>query len=80
MSKKQPIERVVWVDSCTPRGWTHRNDLKGYKATSCVSVGFVVSEDAKNLTLASHDNPSGGQVDGIMCIPKVSIKSRKVIA
>lgn len=75
MSKKQSIERVRWVDSCSPRGWTQKEALKGYVPVQIESIGWVVSEDANSLTLAGHASTT--EYDGIMCIPKAVITSRK---
>lgn len=78
-SKKAPLLLVTWVDSCSPRRWTAREDLEtGYSPTTVESIGWRVCEDAKSLTIAAHVTPE--QYDGIMCIPKVAITSRKTLA
>lgn len=74
---RPPAEVVKWVDSCSPRTWTPRSDLKGYLPSSIVSVGFVVDEGETHLTIAGHWSPEC--VDGILCIPKAAITSRRVL-
>jgi hypothetical protein len=69
---------VKWVDSYgISSGW---RDLSGYKAQllNIVSLGFIVFEDEKVVALAhnySEETPdTPEQANGIMVIPKVSIK------
>lgn len=77
--KLDRIVSVEWVDSCRPHGWTDIADLgEDYKPSHILTAGYLVREDDDCLIVASSQNVGrgGGQVDGIMCIPKVAILSR----
>lgn len=79
--KKQTENRKVcirWVDSGMESGWRDISD--GFKVSeiSIESFGIIIYEDEKVIGLAHNysdetDN-SGTQVNGIMTIPKSSIK------
>jgi hypothetical protein len=75
---------VEWVDSCSYGGiWKDPSELDG-GAKTCFTVGWVIHENAKSLTLASSAglNATDGfdQVAGDMTIPRAAITRTKVLA
>jgi len=79
-----PLVEVKWVDSCGPHGWTRLRDVLGHSVSRCVSVGYLVRDEADQKTLVAHvdmcDGDLGGSnVDGVIHIPTVAILSCRVI-
>ena len=80
MKIKYRIEYIEWIDSfgCSS-GWSEIKPIE--TVLICVSVGFVVSENDKTISLANsvayETEDTKEQANGIMTIPKVSIISRK---
>jgi len=71
-----PLLRVEWVDAATLDGWRGREDvLRSPGVAVCVTVGFLIHEDASELRLAQ--TVSDGSVNGVMSIPVGMVKSRK---
>ena len=74
------IEVVKWIDAIGDgKGWETKDNLddEDYVVSS---VGYVVKETDKYLTLAMDLGPGDGQTNGRGRIPKGIIISRKVIA
>ena len=72
------IELVIWRDAHTDNeSWISSQDLEDYDHL-VHSVGFVVKETDKNLTLAM-DLDGAGQTNGRGRIPKSLIVSREVL-
>jgi hypothetical protein len=68
---------VEWLDSRQPtRGWQFLEDMKMPKSCRCLSVGWLLDEDADRVVIAAHrnDQDQDDQVMGIMVIPSGSIK------
>jgi len=74
---KYKLECIDWVDSHGHSGWVEPEK----KAKNCViySVGWVVSETKKNITITSHIDPMFNHYHAPMTIPKCSIIKRKRI-
>lgn len=70
---------IHWVDSSSRRGvWNPIEELQqGAVNLACVSVGFVLHEDTKNITLAAHITPQ--QAGGDLTIPQCAITRRQTI-
>lgn len=61
---------VEWVDSCSLRnGWKGLAEAKTLKPSRIRSVGWIVSQDDKQITVASHWDEMDN-ICGEMCIPK----------
>ena len=81
------IEHIVWIDSSSSQGGWHplQTALDLSEPVSCSSVGHVIKENDVYITLAAHisneDAVDGSApvVDGVMTIPKVCIKTRKML-
>lgn len=73
------IEKIKWIDSKSPaNAWTSVEDIEN-KSAYCFSVGVVIKEDKKYITVAPHwwKNLDNYDVCGCITIPKVAIVSRK---
>jgi len=70
---KWPLVRVRWLDSSSPHtGWTSISQWKGLESLECVSVGYVIAEDAISKTIAPHlayPEEENCQGNGIIVIP-----------
>lgn len=71
---------VEWEDSSLLHdGWEPIEDvLQRREAVRCMSVGFVLADDAKGIVLASSVH--GNEVTGVTIIPKRAIVGRKRLA
>ena len=76
---KPKLVIINWEDAITPTsGWTNINDLDNAIA-DCISIGLVVEENEKSITIVSHISGSDIQVDidGSLVLDKSWIKFRK---
>jgi len=76
---KSKLVLLHWEDAITPTdGWTDITDLKSELA-DCVSVGFVVEENDKTITIVSHvsGDEEGTDIDGSLVLDKTWIKERQ---
>ena len=70
---------VHWEDAITPTdGWTDITELKSELA-DCVSVGVLVEENDKTITIVSHvsGDEDGTDIDGSLVLDKTWIKERQ---
>lgn len=71
---------VEWEDSCSHAGaWTGENELRKVRPARCHTVGWVVNETSKHMTLASSWGGVEGnrQYSGDMTIPKSVIRKKR---
>ena len=70
---------VEWLDSNSRRGgvW-HDIDSKPCEMT-CKTVGFVIHEDKKSITVASHLSEPTDSMAGDITIPKRAITKRRIV-
>ena len=76
---KPKLVVINWEDAITPTsGWTNIKELENTLA-DCISIGLVVEENDKTITLVSHISGSDTQVDidGSLVLDKSWIKYRK---
>jgi len=76
---KPKLVLINWEDAISPTsGWTDINELQ-HKLADCISIGLVVEENDKTITLVSHISGSDTQVDidGSLVVDKSWIKDRK---
>lgn len=78
-----PIE-VTWVDSDHNSGWQLTSDIhsRQHKPMICRSTGYFFREHADTLEIVqsySSEGTSDEQVDGVLRIPKVAIKRKRVL-
>ena len=70
---------INWEDAISPTsGWTNIQDLRS-KLGDCISIGIVVAENEKTITIVSHLSGDETQVDidGSLVLDKTWIKEMK---
>lgn len=78
MAKKKRAYRttLTWVDSVGPeRYWNHLDDYS-HKPTKITTIGWLVHENKKSVTISASMSSSGCQ-GGTLTIPKFAITKRK---
>jgi len=70
------IVKVKWIDSSSTFGWTDQKRCSD-EVLAIESIGFLVHEDKKTLTLASCMGTSAWRSP--VTIPKFAIKSKTYI-
>ena len=78
MAKKNLPKLVMinWEDAISPtHGWTDIKDLRSQLA-DCISIGIVIAEDDKTITIVSHLSGDSSQtdIDGSLILDKSWIK------
>jgi len=74
-------EIIIWLDSHSPKGgvWIDRDEVQ-HGVLKIISVGYVIHESKKSVTIASSLTGKGSnQVSGVMTIPKCSITERETL-
>lgn len=71
---------IKWKDSTSQQGgiWHDLESVKDMKPLSIVTVGYLIQESKKHITVASSITKH--QVAGDICIPKSCIKSIKTLS
>jgi hypothetical protein len=79
----EPLIRVEWRDSCGAHGWHEPEVFDGWQPSRCISVGYLIRECDSHIIIAPHvtvqDQAGSRKVDGVLCIPKEVITSRRVL-
>ena len=76
---KTNVVQVAWVDSRQPSpAWQLIDDITG-RVCRCVTVGFLISRDEKQIVVAQSLGDEGGQAAGVMTIPAACVTSIKTI-
>lgn len=76
ITERWPLVRIRWLDSHGWHGWNSLSAVKEQHSLECMSVGWMVIDEADRVTLVAHiqgadaDNP---QCDGHMTIPRPAI-------
>ena len=76
---KAKLVLLHWKDAVTPtQGWTDINDLQTELA-ECCSVGFIVEENSKTITVVSHisGDKESTDIDGSLVLDKSWIIERQ---
>lgn len=81
MTKRDKLLYVEWDDACShDNRWQHR---KTYEATNSPdhvqSVGWLIAEDAKAITLCASRSTVNDQLSGDVTIPKSAIRKRRIL-
>jgi len=79
---KHKMVLIEWLDSRQPfSGWQFLKDLEMPKSCKCISVGWLLEEDADQVVVAAHLNDLGkdDQVMGVMAIPSCSILKKTLL-
>lgn len=72
---KYPIVYIEWDDSFTTTSWGDLEEVQKIERAKCLSVGFLVSETKKEITLAQSLGEEGG-VNGSITVPRGCITKR----
>ena len=76
---KPKLTLINWEDAISPTSsWTDIKDLK-HELADCISIGLVVLEDEKTITIVSHitGDEESTDIDGSLVLDKTWIKYRK---
>lgn len=74
--KKLKIIEVDWIDAAGPDGWVSR---RGGKVGKMKSVGIVIGEDKKGITITHSVCQNHGEAHAPITIPKCSIKKMRTV-
>jgi len=71
---------IEWDDSATEGGWKHPTDIetRDMAPLKCWSIGFLVKDTAKYVTL-SHSETEQGDVNAYISVPKSAITKRRYV-
>lgn len=80
MIKQPQILLIDWVDSHSCYGWLNEDEIHNADML-CQSIGFLIKEDKKNITLALSRalNENYKPYGDTITIPKVTIRKRSII-
>jgi len=65
---------VEWVDSAFMQGWMERDAIKMLTLSPCVSIGLLVAENNKQITLVQSACMDKSQYGDGITIPKACIE------
>lgn len=74
---------LEWVDSTSHSGnrWEDKERVIRHSGVSrCKTIGFVLKEDADQITIINSIDTKYDNVSGDMTIPKCSIRKRRVVS
>ena len=80
MSQKRiPILRVKWEDSCSNAAWASQEwHEKNASPSACESIGYLVTRNKKQISLAQSISSTGNITD-VISIPRQCATSIEVI-
>ena len=70
---------IHWWDACGADGWIDQAELKKKELSLIVTVGYLVRETDKFYTLTMCDDKDHEVYGAYMLIPKVNIKSKRIL-
>jgi hypothetical protein len=75
-----PLVLVRWIDSASPNtGWVRLQEYQGVGSMDCISVGYLIRDEAGRKTVAPHiaypDDEEQRQGTGLMVIPDQAVLS-----
>jgi hypothetical protein len=74
---KDKIVEVRFRDTCTTGRWRSREAAKKCNSFRAKAVGYLVSEDEREIRLAQLSGCSEGDCNEVTTIPKGAIYSRR---
>lgn len=81
--RRWDLVELVWIDSSHEGGWLNEDEVgKKPHTTICYTAGYFYREIGANLQFVMNyccENTPDEQVCGLMTIPKVSIKKKRII-
>jgi len=82
MKKPKPLKivEVHWVDSMSPfKVWNHKDDESAYRCAHPFTIGMLVRQTAKVVTLAQSFDPIVDNYGAIINIPVCAITKIRTI-
>ena len=76
IESKYPLEKIYWRDILGKTSWTSLKKVAGLQPASCISVGYIISEDDDIIRVAGSMS-NDRDVSNIDVIPK-SVITRRV--
>ena len=73
------VEYVQWIDAHGEDGWLEPHTVNDDCSGLIHSVGFLFSENESSITLLFHASDDKKLVGNYITIPKVAVKTRKVL-
>lgn len=73
---------IEWVDSCSSTGntWVLKSGvLREGRIDLCKTAGFILSEDADQITIVGSESEHTDSVAGDITIPKCAIRKRRIM-
>lgn len=69
------IAEVHWIDSISGTGWTLTEDYERDNVVDCFTIGILIDDGEKSVTLAQNLGFEPEQVCNTMTIPRCAIQS-----
>lgn len=73
------IELIEWLDSYSRYGWIDREEALDMSCAHCCSIGLVIKEEEKSLTMVLSTNRKEYHDHNAITIPKGCITRRRVL-
>ena len=70
---------IEWEDSISLSGQIWHKQDNPVAPIICKTAGFVIEENKRSITIASHITPAGGMA-GDITIPKRAITKRRILS
>ena len=67
---------IRWIDSTIHTGWKWAPDFEPPDSLVIESIGWVVHEDERSVSIAGHRGEDFNNVQGLMTIPRCAILSQ----
>ena len=78
-SNKYPLAVVDWIDSAGDNAcWINKKHIRSMPPCKCRTVGFILEETKKHITLLQNISDSD-EIMGRITIPQVAIKKKKIL-
>lgn len=76
---QHPLVQVTWIDITSVTRWESLQHHQQQEPLDCVSVGYVIRSDKKQMTIAQTLCLSNGDVTESLVIPRSVIRNIKVL-
>ena len=68
--------RIVWEDSAGPLGGVWHDEDEDVDTVTVTTVGYLVKKTKRRIVIA-HSRHDGGQLGGVLAIPRSAVRSMK---
>lgn len=79
---KWPLTKVLevtWFDANAKSGWGSREEYNQHDIAPVVSIGYLLRESKRSITLVSSQGVDWDDVNGAIAIPKSWIAKQKIL-